>query len=249
MLSEAGHEVTIVARELRETASEAAAAIWFPYHIASPRAEEWAETTREVLTALADVPEAGVSLVDFEIRDTGDVLRVPLADTTRYLPYLRARFRGIIVQRDVRSLDEVDGDAVVNCTGYGARTLCNDEALTPGYGVAVLTERPASQRAFVRMADPLLYVIPRTDDCILGGYDSPEPPGESEVEAIVARCREAAPQLSATMRGVKRGIRPVRGVVRLEREGLVIHNYGHGGAGFTVSWGCAAAVLQLVGEL
>lgn len=98
------------------------------------------------------------------------------------------------------------------------------------------------------MAEPLLYVIPRTDDCILGGYDSPEPPGDDEVHAIVARCREAAPQLSANVRGVKRGIRPVRGVVRLEREGRVIHNYGHGGAGFTVSWGCAAAVLATVNE-
>jgi D-amino-acid oxidase len=47
------------------------------------------------------------------------------------------------------------------------------------------------------------------------------------------------------------GLRPERGAgVRLEREPrgegfAVIHNYGHGGAGFTVSWGCADEVCGL----
>ncbi len=46
------------------------------------------------------------------------------------------------------------------------------------------------------------------------------------------------------------GLRPFRKLgVRLEREQLhdgriVIHNYGHGGAGFTLSWGCAREVLD-----
>lgn len=247
VLSEAGYDVTIVAKELRGTTSEAAAAIWFPYHIASPHAEAWAERTREVLTGLVGEPEAGVSLADFEIRDTGEVLRVPLMDTTRYLPYLRARFRGAIVQRDIQSFDDVDAEVVVNCSGYGARLLCDDAELVPGHGVAVITRRPPTPpRAFVRMADPLLYVIPRTGDCVLGGYDSLTPSPQSEVEAIFMRCREAVPELAAGILDVKHGIRPVRSTVRLERQGRVIHNYGHGGAGFTVSWGCAEQVLDLV---
>jgi D-amino-acid oxidase len=38
------------------------------------------------------------------------------------------------------------------------------------------------------------------------------------------------------------------GVSRLDdgNEKFVIHNYGHGGAGYTLSWGCALDVLQLV---
>jgi D-amino-acid oxidase len=45
-------------------------------------------------------------------------------------------------------------------------------------------------------------------------------------------------------------VRPARSSVRLESErfedGRVVHNYGHGGAGFTVSWGCAEEVARLV---
>lgn len=51
--------------------------------------------------------------------------------------------------------------------------------------------------------------------------------------------------------GVAVGLRPVRSSVRLEAERLaadrlLIHNYGHGGAGVTLSWGCAAEVVRLL---
>jgi D-amino-acid oxidase len=47
------------------------------------------------------------------------------------------------------------------------------------------------------------------------------------------------------------GLRPYRKVTyRLEgqiiRRKLVVHNYGHGGAGITMSWGCAREVVNLV---
>jgi D-amino-acid oxidase len=47
------------------------------------------------------------------------------------------------------------------------------------------------------------------------------------------------------------GVRPYRtGSYRLDAESasgaLVVHNYGHGGAGITLSWGCAAKVRDIV---
>jgi D-amino-acid oxidase len=51
------------------------------------------------------------------------------------------------------------------------------------------------------------------------------------------------------------GLRPYRlGGVRLEKEliecaGWVVHNYGHAGYGYQVSYGCAEAVVKLVDEI
>jgi len=50
------------------------------------------------------------------------------------------------------------------------------------------------------------------------------------------------------------GLRPVRSTVRVEAERispdrLLVHNYGHGGAGITLSWGCATEVVRLIAEI
>ena len=70
-------------------------------------------------------------------------------------------------------------------------------------------------------------------------------------EAIVRRCAALRPQLAgARVLGHRVGLRPVRDAVRLEREPLsggrvLVHNYGHGGAGITVAWGCAEEAARL----
>lgn len=265
VLAEAGHDVTVLAAEAENTTSAAAAAIWLPYHIASDRLDAWALATRDVYVQLAGERGTGVSMIDFDVfgeeppaciadecrplRGGGFRVNVPLIDTSVYLPYLRRRLGKPIVARTLERGDiaRLGGDLIVNCTGFGARELFGDEALLPGYGISVVTDRPAIERAIVVADDPelLMYVIPRTSDCVLGGYDRPVAPEDAEADAIVARCRAAVPEVSANIQAVRRGIRPVRASVRVEREGRVIHNYGHGGAGFTVAWGCALDVLRL----
>jgi len=273
VLAESGQDVTILAADVTNTTSDAAAAIWLPYHIASDHVDAWALETREVLTRLAGDRDTGVSLIELDVFDEdpprciasecdpidrgGFRVRVPLADTTRYLPYLRSRFERAGGRVEVRAVGReeiagLEGDLIVNCTGFGARALFGDEELHPGYGISIVTARPPIDRAVAAARNPesLMYVIPRTGDCILGGYDRPVAPPEREVEAIIARCRAAVPEISGEVRMVRHGIRPVRAAVRLELatfEGrTIVHNYGHGGAGFTVSWGCAGEVGRVV---
>lgn len=63
-----------------------------------------------------------------------------------------------------------------------------------------------------------------------------------------------APLLSDDMKkGYRVGLRPFRSSgIRIEREvldnKLIIHNYGHGGAGITLSWGSALSAIALMGE-
>ena len=62
--------------------------------------------------------------------------------------------------------------------------------------------------------------------------------------------RRRTPTTGMVIREHRVGLRPTRPNVRVEMDEVqgtaVIHNYGHGGAGVTLSWGCANAVVELV---
>jgi D-amino-acid oxidase len=102
------------------------------------------------------------------------------------------------------------------------------------------------------------YVIPRSHDCILGGTaedgEWSTEPDPRTAAAILERCAALEPRLAeAEVLEHKVGLRPGRKEIRLEREDVAhgpprIHNYGHGGSGVTLSWGCAEETLRLVSQ-
>jgi D-amino-acid oxidase len=67
----------------------------------------------------------------------------------------------------------------------------------------------------------------------------------------VAECSRVLEINKPDMLGERVGLRPFRrSGVRVERARLrdgrlLIHDYGHGGSGFTISWGCAEAVAAI----
>lgn len=96
------------------------------------------------------------------------------------------------------------------------------------------------------------YVVPRSRDIVVGGTDDEgewsRTPDEETARTILRRATDLVPGLAgARVLRHKVGLRPVRPVVRLERDGHLVHCYGHGGAGVTLSWGCADEVAALVG--
>ncbi len=102
-----------------------------------------------------------------------------------------------------------------------------------------------------RDADAIFYVIPRRNELVLGGISRPYPPGAPPAidPDVSRRILDHASALGIPIGGILRervGLRPYRLEVRLERVGRVIHNYGHGGAGFTLCRGCAEDVVALV---
>jgi D-amino-acid oxidase len=195
-------------------------------------------------------------------------------DTNRYLEYLRRQFLakgGQIVQRVVTHLNEAfaQSQVVINCTGLGARELVGDRDLHPSRGKVVRIRQRDFHQVLLDDEDrsSMAYVIPRIDDIVLGGTDDEDVSGERyqgeeyqesltldpEAGAIMRRCARLSPHFAgitpADVLKVVSGWRPLRSQVRLERENVapdrvLIHNYGHGGAGVTLSWGCAQEAVE-----
>ena len=192
---------------------------------------------------------------------SGFSLRVPVTDTTLYLDYLATRFRkaGGEIHANVhfQELEEIDSrfDLVINCAGIGARELVQDGDLEPHRGqVAIVPKIQGLSCAIVCDAAPLMYAIPRTNDCVFGGTNDVSENSAADPETtsrIVAECSRVLKIDKPRVLAERVGLRPFRrSGVRLAPDQLrdgrtIIHNYGHGGAGFTLSWGCAGEAVKI----
>lgn len=192
---------------------------------------------------------------------------VPLVEMPDYLPYLREQVLdagATQVLRRVTRLDDVldlGPDVIVNAAGMGAGALVDDATVYPVRGQIVRVTNPGltvSVRDEHHPADRA-YVHPRSADCILGGTleegDWSTEPDPAQTAAILERCTDIAPGLvDARVIESVAGLRPGRPEVRVELdEDLtsvpVVHDYGHGGSGITIGWGCARDVAALVAQL
>lgn len=202
-------------------------------------------------------------------RYTAPVVSMPL-----YLDYLLGRFRQAGGELRIGTVASLAGAAartaapvLVNCAGAGAHDLVPDPAVIPYRGQVVVAENPGLTEFFIGQPDEdheLVYVFPHDGRVVLGGTEvegdwSAEPdPGTAD--RIVRDCAAVDSRL-ATAQVIEHrvGFRPARPQVRLEAEDavaadgrsawLLVHNYGHGGAGVTLSWGCARAAAGLVAQL
>ncbi|MFK3981656.1 FAD-dependent oxidoreductase [Micromonospora sp. NPDC050397] len=202
----------------------------------------------------AELPEGFVS---------GWRYTAPVIDMPRYLDYLVGRLLqagGRIERATVLSLASVAEVApvVVNCTGSSARELVPDDEVRPTRGQLVVVDNPGVNWFFAESSTDLTeltYFLPHGDHIVLGGTMEPEgsdtTPHEETAAAIVRRCTAVEPALGrARILSHRVGFRPVRPQVRVEQTDLdgghVIHNYGHGGSGISLSWGCAFEVLNMI---
>ena len=206
-----------------------------------------------------DLPEGFVS---------GWQYTAPAVNMPAYLEYLQRRYEGLggsVSAGTVTSLASVAAPVVVNCTGVGARTLVPDPAVMPVRGQVVVAENPGITEFYLDHGDHgdngnsganYLYLFPHGDVVVLGGTAhegaSDWAPRPEVAERIWRDCVAVFPSLRGARVVAERvGLRPVRPAVRLEAEELpggrvLWHNYGHGGAGVTLSWGCAAELTAAV---
>jgi D-amino-acid oxidase len=217
---------------------------------------DWAQPfviPTEVEGSLTVIPSAFAS---------GYSIKVPLTETTIYLDCLRDRLTnaGGVTHGGVyfEKLEDIDPkfDLVINCAGIGARELVHDVDLEPHRGqVAIVPKIDGLDCAIVCDDAPLMYAIPRRDDCVFGGTNEVSDNLDVDSAAttrIVGECSRVLNIEKPRVLTERVGLRPFRkSGVRVElgklRDGRpVIHNYGHGGAGFTLSWGCAENVFRVL---
>lgn len=176
----------------------------------------------------------------------------PIVEMPVYLRWLGRRVEelgGTLTRMNLAGLPE--GPVVVNCGGIGSRLLAGDTSVAPVRGQVVVVEQVGLERWWLDAGGPT-YVVPRSHDIVVGGTDDEgdwsRTPDPETATAIMERATALVPELAgAAVLRHKVGLRPTRPVVRLERKGAVVHCYGHGGAGVTLSWGCADEVVGLVG--
>ncbi|KAI9845255.1 MAG: hypothetical protein M1837_005011 [Sclerophora amabilis] len=173
---------------------------------------------------------------------------------------LGAALTAVAANRQITSAGARVPVAFVNATGLSARTLVPDGQVYPSRGQTVLV-RGVAESIRTRVGEfGIAYVIPRgpigndgdaEGTTVLGGCKQAgnwsEQIDDTITRTILDRCKTLAPELlneegEFDVLGAQVGLRPAReGGARVEMEEiieggngerfLVVHSYGHGGAG------------------
>jgi D-amino-acid oxidase len=183
------------------------------------------------------------------------------------------RVHGRLADNEARLCEEFGTSAIVNCTGLGAAEM-HGAQMYPLRGALVRVINDASRMPKVTeahcvshpegsTAQDMVFIVPRGESMLLlGGLTEEDEWGldiglhnYQPVRDMYRRCLEFMPVLARAEldpdEPVRVGLRPLRnGNVCLEREEAtsIVHNYGHGGSGFSFSWGCAREVTASVSD-
>ena len=225
----------------------------FEYFRSSQPDPVWKSTVDNFERITEDLPSDYVECFSFMTQ----VIEMPL-----YLEWLMNRYNllgGKLEKRRVNDFSEVPEkfQLVVNCTGLSSGELCNDPEVYPVRGQIIRIKPKLNQMHLDQQIPTLSYIVPRSNDMILGGVAQEGnwslEPTEEDRNFILEKCSKIIPDLkNAEIIEDIVGLRPGRAEVRLEKElisgKVIIHNYGHGGSGVTLSWGCAEEVVELANE-
>ena len=183
----------------------------------------------------------------------------PIIEMPIYLKWLTKKYShlgGSFEEKTISSFLELPPkfEVIVNCTGLEAGELVGDNEVYPIRGQIMRVKTDINEMHLDQQIPTLAYIVPRSNDMILGGVAQQDnwslSPTEEDRNFILKKCSQIIPELKdVEIIEELVGLRPGRTSVRLEKETVfgrtLIHNYGHGGSGVTLSWGCADDVVEL----
>ena len=213
----------------------------------------WISTVDKFERITEDLPSDYVECFSF----MSQVIEMPI-----YMNWLMDRYKllgGKLEKQTIDDFSKLPAEflIIVNCTGLSSGELCNDSEVYPVRGQIVRIKPLLSQMHLDQQVPTLAYIVPRSNDMILGGVAQEGKwslePTEEDRNFIIDKCSKIIPDLkNAEIIEDIVGLRPGRTEIRLEKELIsgktVIHNYGHGGSGVTLSWGCAEEVVEIANE-
>ncbi|MEH1905072.1 MAG: FAD-dependent oxidoreductase [Nostoc sp.] len=177
-----------------------------------------------------------------------------------------------VVQNEQELLRRFNAKAIVNCAGLGSIATTGDTSMYPlrgalvrvkNLGKVVTDAHCISHEQSSSNEQDIVYIVPRGDDLVvLGGLTQQDQWDTNlSLEVPIIRqmydgCLEFLQELRELpldeTEPVRTGLRPLTEEnVCVERvlNTHVFYNYGHGGSGVTLSWGCSQEILQLVQEM
>ncbi|KAK0670476.1 FAD dependent oxidoreductase-domain-containing protein [Cercophora samala] len=170
--------------------------------------------------------------------------------------------------------DDFKADIIVNASGLGARTLANDSQVFPVRGAVRVNKVDFLRKNAILLPaqydvnnhpSKTIFIVPRSDTTLVVGsiiqrnnwnlgltLQSPE------VEDMWKRAEKFVPELGNLEpddRPLAQGLRPFsHSNVRVSADNRttacrVVHNYGHGGSGWTLAVGCAWTCVRIVEKI
>ncbi|OQR90756.1 D-aspartate oxidase [Achlya hypogyna] len=136
----------------------------------------------------------------------------------KLLPWMRVhieRLGGRFEQRHVASLDDLQCDVIVNCTGMGAKTLVGDTSVYPVRGQTIKVTNPAvTQFCMHEVNHVYTYILPRPGgEVVIGGtvqaHNYSTSCNQADIDAILGRAIKLNPAVAESkIVGTKAGLRP-----------------------------------------
>lgn len=192
-----------------------------------------------------------------------------------YLSWLKSRFITLGGEFETGAFFDtfedamrIEADLYINALGLGASRIVSDTKLKGVKGQVLLASPRRDIKCSVGAGE--FCMIPRDDALVLGSLFQedfcdamPTTDNTDRILQVVCpwmnfpRFRNSLDDLACDTTSLKTagfralaGLRPFRSAgIRVEleeRDGRkIIHNYGHGGAGVSLSWGCAKTVVEL----